>query len=107
MSTPASPPVELLRSLSLLYSVSHPLVRAAFVALCTRPDEGIPATLLVAIDVEAEEELVLRDSSAVVRECGASEPMVDLAIITGSDSKIARYFFTHAMPFYERITSRH
>ena len=107
LSSPANPPVELLRALSLLYSRSHPQVRAAFVAESTHADEKLPSTLLIALDVEEEEEKVLRDSSDVVRECESRDPIVDLAVISGSDSPIARYFFSKAKPFYERISARH
>jgi hypothetical protein len=107
LSPPANPPAELLRALSLLYSRSHPQVRAAFLAECTHPEKGIPATLLIGLDVEAEEEEVLRNSSDVVREYEPRDPIVDLAIISGSDSKVARYFFSEAKPFYERVTARH
>lgn len=107
LSPPASPPVELLRALSVLYSRTHPQVRAAFIAECTHAKESIPATLLIGLDVEAEEEQVLRNSSDVVRECESRDPIVDLAIISGSDSKIARYFLSEAKPFYERIAFKH
>jgi len=107
LSPPVNPPVELLRALGVLYSRSHPQVRAAFVAECTHPEKGIPATLLIGLDVEAEEEQILRNSLDVVRECESRDPIVDLAIISGSDSKVARYFFSEAEPFYERVTARH
>jgi hypothetical protein len=107
LSAPASPPVELLRALSLLYSRSQPQVRAAFIAECRHPDSEIPATLLIGIDAETDEEQALRSSSDVVREYESRGPIVDLAVISGSDSKIARYFFSEAKPFYERITTSH
>ncbi|WP_409306549.1 enhanced serine sensitivity protein SseB [Pectobacterium sp. B1J-3] len=100
LSQPAEMPAQMIDSLTQLFA-KHRHVKRAFLAQIQEPGEDQPH-LLIGVDVDQDEETIIREAGSVASDTLPNDRPVDLCLVKEGESGISHYMIKHTTPFYER-----
>jgi hypothetical protein len=100
LSEVATPPAQMIDSLTQLFS-KYKQVRRAFVAsIRERADEQ--PNLLIGIEAESDIEAIIQAAGRVATDTLPEDAPIDICEVVADEKGISHFFTAHITPFYER-----